>query len=502
MTEVVVMGGERLTAGMRRWGRLDAAAHTAVHGVMPRYSLAKLIALAERVDLRGHGGAAFPFARKLRAVADSAKRRDLRPAVLVNGAEGEPASVKDALLLTRAPHLVLAGATLAATALGADTVVVAVTEPTDVPADPGDTGDPADDRARSVRRALAEGGIAGGSEVVTLPEAFVTGEGGALVQGVNGGPAIPPGQKVRAATSGVDGLPTLLSNTETFAQLGLLGIHGAAWYADVGIPDEPGTVLLSVTTRGRAPVVVETPTGVPLTEVLRACGADSGQGVLTGGYHGTWLTPAAADAVRVSRAGMDTLGGALGAGIIVVVPPDVCPLGEIARVAAYLGAQSSGQCGPCYMGLPALARAVAALASGAADSGTLTGIRRGAEALPGRGACHHPDGATRFLRTALDVFHEDVSAHLSRGGCGRPTRGVLPLPGEDTAGSGARLTVDWTRCDGHGLCAHLVPGLIRLDQDGFPIVSDTPIPAGMTRDVASAIAMCPALALRVEERTG
>ncbi|HEY3688280.1 MAG TPA: NADH-ubiquinone oxidoreductase-F iron-sulfur binding region domain-containing protein [Streptosporangiaceae bacterium] len=482
---VLAIGGARLTAGFDHYRRLDAQAHRAVHGTPRTRSLRALTALAESVDLRGRGGAAFPFARKLAAVAESARRQDARPVVLVNATEGEPASGKDAVLVTRAPHLVLAGAMLAADALGSREVTIGVTA----------------HGGRSLRTAIAQWRQTRRVRVVVLPERFVTGEGGALVRGVNGGPAIPPGRKVRAAQSGVDGRPTLLSNAETYAQLALLAALGRDRYAAVGTREEPGTVLLTVTTpAGRT--VVETPTGVALEEVLRLCGTGPGQAVLAGGYHGAWLGAQAAATATVSRAGFERAGATLGAGVIAVLPADTCPLGEVARIAAYLGAQSSGQCGPCRLGLPAIGRALGTLANGTADADTVVAIRRGADAVTGRGACHHPDGTTRFIRSALDVFADDVARHLDLGGCHRPVRGVLPLPDDEAAPPRARLVVDWTRCSGHGLCAHLVPDLVSLDGDGYPSPASAPVPGALAADAARAVAMCPALALRLESQRG
>jgi len=479
------IGPARLTAGFERYRRLDAAAHHEVHGALRRRTLAEIAELAETVDLRGRGGAAFPFARKLDAVARTAQRRGARPIVLVNATEGEPASGKDAVLITRSPHLVLAGALLAAEALHARDLVIGVTGP----------------GVRSLRTAIAQWRLGRRARVVELPERFVTGEGGALVRGVNGGPAIPPGRKVRAAESGVDGRPTLLSNAETYAQLAYLGRHGPERYAAVGTAEEPGSILLTVTAPAAAPVVVEAPTGTPLADVLRLCGTDAGQAVLAGGYHGAWLDAETAGTVAVSRAGLERAGAALGAGIFAVLPADTCPVGEVARIAVYLGAQSSGQCGPCRVGLPAIGRALESLARGTADPSTVVAIRRGTDAVTGRGACHHPDGATRFIRSALDVFAADVTRHLDHGGCGRPVRGVLPLPAAETENSGDRLVVDWTRCSGHGLCAHLVPGLFQLDADGYPSPAAAPVPRRLSADAARAVAMCPALALRLEEQS-
>lgn len=59
------------------------------------------------------------------------------------------------------------------------------------------------------------------------------------------------------------------------------------------------------------------------------------------------------------------------------------------------------------------------------------------------------------------------------------------------------LEIDWTRCDGHGLCAALLPGIVHLDEWGFPLLH-APAPAGADeRDLRRAVAACPALALRL-----
>jgi ferredoxin len=166
----------------------------------------------------------------------------------------------------------------------------------------------------------------------------------------------------------------------------------------------------------------------------------------------------------------------------------------VARVTAYLAKESSGQCGPCKLGLPGIARALAALANGSGSVDALDAARRGAVAVRGRGACSHPDGVVRFVLSALDVFADDLAAHLSRGGCGRPVRNYLPLPAVEGE---AQLAIDWTRCRGHGLCAHIVPELVQLDSQGFPVMLDTPVPAWLERGARQAVEMCPALALRL-----
>ena len=108
-----------------------------VFGRLPCLTAERLIDMAERVDLRGRGGAAFPVARKLAAVLDAAQQRNRSPIVVVNGAEGEPGSAKDRLLLLRSPYLVLGGALAAARALAAQDILVGVADPTGGPVGTG-----------------------------------------------------------------------------------------------------------------------------------------------------------------------------------------------------------------------------------------------------------------------------------------------------------------------------------------------------------------------------
>jgi NADH:ubiquinone oxidoreductase subunit F (NADH-binding)/ferredoxin len=478
--DALCIGRPRLLAGLERWQRIDLAAYRRVFGQLPRLSTEQLITMAEQVDLRGRGGAAFPVARKLSAVLHASRTRKRAPIVVVNGAEGEPGSAKDKMLLTKSPYLVLSGAMAVACALRARLIVVAVSDA---------------QVARSVSEAAAaDPDLARKVRVMQVPDRFVTGESGALVNALNGKVPLPSGKPGHASDRGLGQRPTLLSNAETFAQLALLAMVGPDAYASAGTEAEPGTLLLTVGGAVSRPAVVEVPSGLPLGHVLDLCGADPGEGILVGGYHGGWLPGEAAWDVPVSRAGLAAAGGTLGAGVVLALRPGCCPVSEVARVAAYLAKESSGQCGPCKLGLPGIARSLAALAVGSGGIEAFDTARRGAAAVLGQGACRHPDGASRFVRSALQVFSDDFAAHAFRGGCNRPAGDVLPVP---AAPGETKLAVDWTRCRGHGLCAHIVPELVQLNGQGFPVMLDTPVPPWLRRDAQQAVAMCPALALRL-----
>ncbi|MFC4150490.1 NADH-ubiquinone oxidoreductase-F iron-sulfur binding region domain-containing protein [Micromonospora mangrovi] len=476
---VACVGEPRLTAGFAEFGRLDLLAHEDVHGPIGPMEPVNLLRLAEAIDLKGKGGAGFPFARKLRAVLESCERQDLGAVVVVNATEGEPASWKDKVLLTRAPHLVLDGAALAAYALDAEEIVIGVAD--------DEVGRP------SLTEALSERRMPVPTTIVTVPHRFISGEGGALVNGINGLPHIPPGTKKRSSDSGVNNLPTLLSNAETYAQLAVAARLGPYEYAALGTDDEPGTVLLTVSGAAGRPAVVECAAGTPLREILDLCEVPDGPGILMGGYHGKWITSEAAARAEVSRRGLAAVGGTLGAGIVLPISRDTCPLGEVAQVVRYLAGESAGQCGPCKMGLPDLARAVDLAVSGSAP---VEIVRAAAGDVKGRGACSHPDGTARFALSAMEVFADDLRLHTTGDGCGKRVKGLMGLPGAPDANP-QKLTLDWSRCDGHGLCAHVVPDFIRLDANGYPAFPATPVPTWLREGTLKAVKVCPELALRL-----
>jgi NADH:ubiquinone oxidoreductase subunit F (NADH-binding) len=205
-------------------------------------------------------------------------------------------------------------------------------------------------------------------------------------------------------------------NVETLAQLALIAQRGAGWFRSVGTADEPGTMLVTVTGAVVSPGVVEVPVGLSLGEIVGLAGGAAGTpgAVRVGGYGGAWLPASRAHAVPMSRAGLAAWDAGPGPGLLHVLAAPACGLAETARITAYLAGQSAGQCGPCVQGLPELAAAMSSLAAPSELAGYWSRqAAELAELVDGRGACRHPDGAARLVRTALRVFAADLSAHAT-----------------------------------------------------------------------------------------
>jgi NADH:ubiquinone oxidoreductase subunit F (NADH-binding) len=390
----------------KRYGRLPVVG---TGGGVGRHLL---IDSVRRAGLRGRGGAGFPTADKLAAVAATKGKA----VVVANGCEGDATSSKDHTLLQLAPHLVLDGIALAAYALSADDTILCL-----------HSGSPALD---PVRAAIAERRDPVRVTVVEVPHRYTASESSALVNFLTTGQALPT-TGPRAAVRGVNGRPTLVDNVETLAHLALIARYGDEWYREAGTDGSAGSTLLTVGGAVTWPGVYEVEFGIPISDALELAGGESEslQAVAIGGLGGTWVPMSVAAELPLTHEGCAELGISLGVASLVALPVQACGIAETARVLGYLADQSAGQCGPCMFGLPAVAADLADLAAGRRDRELLGRLCKRLGVIPGRGACSHPDAAVRFAASALTTFADDARAHAK----GRPCEWALqpswtPLP--------------------------------------------------------------------------
>lgn len=358
----------------------DRPSYERAGGYRPGPAGPDLIEAVDRAGLRGRGGAAFPLARKLAAVAAQPGQHT----VLVNGEEGEPASVKDRWLLRTRPHLVLDGALRAASAVGASAIHVYVSDA---------------EAAGSVKAALAELESAA-IDLVQVEPSYVAGEETAAVNALRGRPAKPSDKPPRPFEEGI-----LVSNAETLANLPAIaaGDHTA------------GTFLLTLSGAVPHPGLYEVPFGVTVGEVTRTLGGyeETPRGYLMGGYFAGLLNPRGAD-LPLDYDALRGEGTGLGCGAITVLGDGDCPVGAAARLLSYFGRENAGQCGSCFNGTAAMAGTAVGLARGEAGEEDLQRLGHWSRYLRGRGACATLDGAASVAATVLREFAGDVREHMIR----------------------------------------------------------------------------------------
>lgn len=353
-----------------------------------------VIEAARLAGLRGAGGAGFPLATKLDAVAAGTG-----PAVAVlNAEEGEPASAKDRWLLRHRPGPALTGLRLAAHAVGADAAYVFVSD---------------SEGAAVMEDHAAHLPPGPPVTVIRVDPAYVAGEETSVVRAIDGGPALPLPKPPRPYQAGVAGRPTLVANIESLVRLAL------ACHPDVG-PVAGSTALATVSIGGRT-AIREIPFGTTVRELLLSVDPDLRdadlRGILLGGFAGGLWRPEAALPMIVSHDALRSAGALWGCGAVIVVGADDCPLAATADVLGYLHDSSAEQCGSCVRGTDILARGVEALCEGRASADGIETARRRSTTLPGRGNCGMPDAAAALARTLFDHFADEVDDHLTRGPC-------------------------------------------------------------------------------------
>jgi NADH:ubiquinone oxidoreductase subunit F (NADH-binding) len=372
--------------------------HVLRFGRRPDVSAA-LLARIEHEGLLGHGGAFVPVGVKWR----SALLRKGHLTVVANAAESEPLAGKDGTLIRQRPHLVLDGLMITAQALGADRAIIWL------------HGD--DTTGRAVfEQAFKERGWSGREvplEIIDGPVHYLAGEAQAITRAVSGGPALP---FPRRAVTDPYAPQTIVHNVETLARLALIARE---------LPN-PSTRLLTVL--GTQRMVVEVEHSTTIEQVLIRLGWKvAPQAVLLGGYAGIWAKWDDVAGLEVAEKAMRGAKLTLGAGVMVPLSDDACGVRVTSDLISYLASMSARQCGPCLFGLPALADHWTKLADEAADRRTIDRLRDDIAAVEGRGACRHPDGATRLSISALETFSAHLGAHVSGMRCRH--RSHVSLPG-------------------------------------------------------------------------
>lgn len=367
---MVRQAGPLLTPDITNTDRLNAARRLGRD--------AALNAVAES-GLRGRGGAYFPVGTKWRAALE--ERRPI--ALVVNAEEGEPGVFKDRALLSLAPRRVVEGIALAAFILEPAVIVVFA-------------NGQADPAVRSLEEALDIAEPQLDVAIVRGGGGYVLGEESALLNALEGRRPVPRTKPPYPVQSGLFGMPTVVNNIETFANLSVL-FGDVPGFRTRGTPETPGTKVLSVSGRVRLPGAYEVPMGVSLRKVVEQSGpAVAGEvAVLAGGPSGGFLSAGHLD-VPLQPGILHATGAMLGAGGIVVLdaPGDICD--AALAMARFNAEESCGKCTPCREGTPRLYDLLAA--------GDVDGIDGLAEVIQFGSLCGLGQMAPGPVRSALHFW--------------------------------------------------------------------------------------------------
>lgn len=332
-------------------GYRETGGYAAVERAFGDLTPSAVVELVSESGLAGRGGAGFPTGRKWSAVADAGGGPKT---IVCNADEGEPGCFKDRAIMDHDPHAVLEGMVLAAYATGATRGFIYLRY--EYP-----------DTARTLERAIEEAEAAGflGDDILGRglsfrvylrrgAGAYICGEETSLLNSLEGAHPFPRNRPPFPVTHGYENLPTVVNNVETLVSVPPILVHGAKWYRGLGVGDQAGTKVISLSGDIRRPGNYEVPMGFPLQTLLHdwAGGPPDGrsvQAVTMAGLSGGFLAGEALD-VTLDEPGIRAHGSFLGAGGIMVFD-DSRDMIEVARSSMeFFAEESCGKCFPCRIG--------------------------------------------------------------------------------------------------------------------------------------------------------
>jgi NADH:ubiquinone oxidoreductase subunit F (NADH-binding)/NADH:ubiquinone oxidoreductase subunit E len=244
-----------------------------------------LLGELDDADLRGMGGAGIPAAQKWRDVRDALRtacrrQADPRGFIVVNGDESEPGTFKDRELLLRQPHLIVEGVILAGLITEATQGFIYVRHEyaEQIAACRAEI-----ERAAQLGFCGEHASVLGRSfpiSVFVSPGGYICGEQSALIEAMSDRRGEPRNMPPKLETNGLEDLPTLVSNVETFAWVPYICLKGGRTYAEQGVNGWKGRRIFSVSGDVNRPGVYEVPMGLTVRELIE--GDDYCGGVIEG----------------------------------------------------------------------------------------------------------------------------------------------------------------------------------------------------------------------------
>jgi NADH-quinone oxidoreductase subunit F len=368
--------------------------------------------------LRGRGGAGFPTGLKWSFMP---KQYTGMKYLVCNSDEGEPGTFKDRDLLRYNPHIVIEGMIIAAYAMGTQVGYNYI------------HGEIWDIYER-FEEALAEARSAGylGANILGSEfsfelyahhgyGAYICGEETALLESMEGKKGQPRFKPPFPASYGLYGKPTTINNTETFAAVPWIILHGGAAYLNLGKPNNGGTKIFSVSGDVARPGNYEVRLGTPFPKLLEMAGGVRAGGrlkaVIPGGSSMPVLPAEVMMATDLDYDSIAKAGSMLGSGAVIVMDDSRCMVRCLLRLAYFYFEESCGQCTPCREGTGWLYRVIDRIERGSGRAGDLDLLNDVADNIQGRTICALGDAAAMPVRAFISHFRDEFQHHIEHGRC-------------------------------------------------------------------------------------
>ena len=368
--------------------------------------------------LRGRGGAGFPTGLKWSFMPRSFPGQKY---VVCNSDEGEPGTFKDRDILRFNPHTVIEGMIIAGYAMGVSVGYNYIH---------GEIFEVYERFEEAIEQARAAGflgdNILGSGFSFQLHAhhgygAYICGEETALLESLEGKKGQPRFKPPFPASFGLYGKPTTINNTETFAAVPWIIRNGGQAYLDIGLPNNGGTKLFSITGDIERPGTYEIPLGTPFSTLLELAGGmrkgSKLKAVIPGGSSAPVIP---GDIMMDTNMDYDSIakaGSMLGSGAVTVMDDTRCMVKSLLRLSYFYYEESCGQCTPCREGTGWLYRMVHRIEHGKGRAEDLALLDEIASNIMGRTICALGDAAAMPVRAFLKHYRDEFAYHIEHKQC-------------------------------------------------------------------------------------
>jgi len=363
--------------------------------------------------LRGRGGAGFPTGLKW-----SFMPKDIpgQKYLVCNSDEGEPGTFKDRDILRYNPHIVIEGMIIAGLAMGITVGYNYIH---------GEIWDVYERFEIALDQAKSKGFLGTNIKNSNLSfnlfahhgwGAYICGEETALLESIEGKKGQPRFKPPFPASHGLFGRPTTINNTETFAAVPWIINNGGEAYSKMGIPNNGGTKIFSVSGDVKKPGNYEVRLGTPFAELLKLAGGMKDErklkAVIPGGSSAPVLPASIIMNTNMDYDSIAKAGSMLGSGAVIVMNEDRCMVESLLRLSYFYHEESCGQCTPCREGTGWLYRIVKKIKSGDAKFSDLESLKETANNIGGRTICALGDAAALPVKGFLNHFHDEFKSYI------------------------------------------------------------------------------------------
>lgn len=377
-----------------------------------------IIAELKASGLRGRGGAGFPTGLKWSFMPRAFPGQKY---IVCNSDEGEPGTFKDRDILRFNPHCIIEGMIIGGFAMGVTRGYNYIH---------GEIFEVYERFQEAIHEARAAGYL--GSNILGTDfcfdleahhgyGAYICGEETALLESIEGKKGQPRFKPPFPASFGLYGKPTTINNAETFAAVPWIIRNGGPAYLEVGLPNNGGTKLFSISGDVEKPGTYEIPLGTPFSKLLElAGGMREGRplkAVIPGGSSSPVLPAEIMMQTNMNYDSISKAGSMLGSGAVIVMNDTRCMVKSLLRLSHFYQDESCGQCTPCREGTGWLYRLVHRIEHGHGKLEDLDQLDRVAGNIMGRTICALGDAAAMPVRGFLKHYRDEFIYHIENKKC-------------------------------------------------------------------------------------